>query len=98
MQLGVLSNQDSDKRQSFPPALQRIFELIYRQRSSLCEQRDFSMERHAKSEFFKIRFTISRPSKKRKHSPARKQLPQLPAQSALLSAFMVKNTFKKTRI
>jgi hypothetical protein len=32
------------------------------------------------------------------HSTVRKQLPQLPAQSVLSSAFMAKNAFIKTRI
>jgi hypothetical protein len=42
-----------------------------------------------------MRFTISRPQKKKKHSPVRKQLPQLPAQSALSSAFVVKTNLEE---
>jgi hypothetical protein len=46
--------------------------------------------------FFKMSFTISWPQKKRRNqSPVERRLPHLPAQSALSSAFMVKNAFKK---
>jgi hypothetical protein len=38
-------------------------------------------------------FSTLRPQKKEKHSPKRNRLPQLPAQSALSSAFMFENTF-----
>jgi hypothetical protein len=50
--------------------------------------------------FFKKKiYDFEAPEKyKKMHSPVQKQLPQLPAQSALSSAFMVKNAFRKTRI
>jgi hypothetical protein len=38
------------------------------------------------------------PEKKKKHSPVGRRPPHLPAQSALSSAFMVKNAFKVIRI
>jgi hypothetical protein len=52
----------------------------------------------SKNSSFKINFTISRTHRKKKNSSVRTQLPQLPAQSALSSAFMVKNELRKTRI
>jgi hypothetical protein len=48
----------------------------------------------AKIKVFKTHYTISRPQKKEKHSPVLKQLPQLPAELALPSAFMAKTHFK----
>jgi hypothetical protein len=46
-----------------------------------------------------MNFTILRPQKEKKNqSPVERRLPHLPAQSALSSAFMVTNAFKKTRI
>jgi hypothetical protein len=48
--------------------------------------------------FLKFILRFRGPRKIDKHSPVRKQLPQLPAQSVLSSAFMAKIVFKITRI
>jgi hypothetical protein len=46
--------------------------------------------------FKKSHFTISKPQKRKEnHSPVRKRLPQLPAQTALSSAFIIKTHSEK---